>query len=113
MASNKIFEIVRQKLRERQIYDWDMTSQLITIDPDSKLDYFTNGDLFLLVHFFSDNPVNGKIVSPDNAIRLNATNASSELLKHKLFSRVMQFTNFDSDEDLVCEFLRITPINSK
>jgi hypothetical protein len=106
---NSIYEIAKHLLEKRGINKYDIQPEIITANPASVMTIFTNGDLYLFVNAFSDEPVDAKIVSQDAALRLSAKTINSNIYKHKMFQKPIEIQNFNQNEDVVIEFLRITP----
>lgn len=111
MADTSIYKIAEQMLKEYGVHDYDIDVEIHSVDPSNVKYIYPNGDLFLSANAFSDNPLNGKIVAADNALRIDAKTMLSSLFKHKIFKTVMRIQNLDTTEDLNVEFLRITPVS--
>lgn len=111
MAETSIYTIAQQMLKEYGVHDYDVDVEIHTIDASGEIFIYPNGDMFLFANAFSDQPLNGKIVGGDNALRINAKNMSSDLFKHKIFKTPVRISNFSTSEDLNIEFLRITPVS--
>lgn len=111
MAEQTIYNIAEQMLKERLISDYDVDTEIVSVPPSESVYVYPNGDYFLFVHAFSDRPLNGKIISGDNALRINSKTMSSSMFKHKMFHAAMHIINYDTVEDLSIEVLRITPVS--
>ncbi len=110
MADKNVYDIVRIKMKELGLPKMDIEPVIFNIAASGQETVFANGDYFMLAAFFSDNPVSGKIVSTTKALMLNSLTATSQYYKHRFFTGAIQMINFDTDEDLNIEFLRVTPI---
>lgn len=102
---------VNKKLTDRGIKNYTIDARLVEIDPNSRVQFHQQNDIYFLANAFSGAlvPINGEIIGFNEALPLTPAIMHTRCYKHQSFDGTIDIANYDTVNKMYVELLIATP----
>ncbi len=110
----ELLKWVDQSLKDIGVFQYKLYPSLIAIPASSTVEIAQKNDVYFLVDAFTSNggPINGEIISSQNALALKPHIIQTKCYKHQPFRGGINIVNADATQVMYVEMMIASPVFS-